>query len=63
MRKVSPQDIRNDFQTQLTDLASFYQAGKSAFTSDKELSTFTEHTLLASAVAWEGFVSDMFIGY
>jgi Flp pilus assembly pilin Flp len=63
MRKVSPQDIRNDFQTQLSDLTSFYQAGMAAFISDKDQSTLTEHTLLAGAVAWEGFVSDMFIAY
>lgn len=63
MRKISPADIKRDFQTQLTDLTSFYRAGMLAFTSQKDQSTLTEHTLLASAVAWEGFVSDMFIAY
>ena len=63
MRKISPQDIRNDFQRQLTDLMNFYSAGKLTFKSEKNLSTLTEHSFLAAAVAWEGFVSDMFIGY
>jgi hypothetical protein len=63
MRKISPQDIRDDFQKQLADLTSFYRAGTSALTSEKDQSTLTEHSLLACAVAWEGFISDMFIGY
>lgn len=63
MRKVSPQDIRDDFQQQLVDLTSFYQAGMAALGSGKDQSTLTEHSLLAAAVAWEGFLSDMFIGY
>ncbi|WP_457356050.1 hypothetical protein [Roseateles sp. P5_D6] len=63
MRKVSPQDIRDDFRRQLTDLTNFYQAGLAALGSDKDQSTLTEHSLLAAAVAWEGFISDMFIGY
>lgn len=63
MRKVSPQDIRDDFGRQLTDLTNFYQAGMEALGSGREQSTLTEHSLLAAAVAWEGFISDMFIGY
>lgn len=63
MRKISPQDIRNDFTVQLTELTRFYQSGLSAFPSDKDQSILTEHSLLAAAVAWEGFVSDLFIAY
>ncbi len=63
MRKISPQDIRDDFQKQLADLTNFYRAGTSALISEKDQSTLTEHSLLACAVAWEGFISDMFIGY
>ncbi|EER59906.1 hypothetical protein AcdelDRAFT_2523 [Acidovorax delafieldii 2AN] len=63
MRKISPQDVRDDFKVQLTELTSFYQAGMSAFANDKDQSTLTEHSLLAAAVAWEGFVSDLFIAY
>lgn len=63
MRKVSPQDIRDDFKDQLADLTGFYQNGMTALTSERNQSTLTEHTLLAAAVAWEGFISDLFVGY
>ncbi|WP_374324760.1 HEPN domain-containing protein [Aquipseudomonas alcaligenes] len=63
MRKISPQDVRDDFVTQISDLRNFYQAGFAGFVSDKDRSTLTEHSLLAAAVAWEGFVSDLFIAY
>jgi hypothetical protein len=63
MRKVSPQDVRDDFKVQITDLTSFYLGGMTAFPSEKDQSTLTEQILLAAAVAWEGFVSDLFIGY
>jgi hypothetical protein len=63
MRKISPQDVRDDFTAQLTDLTRFYQTGMSALSNDKDQSTLTEHSLLAAAVAWEGFVSDLFIAY
>ncbi len=63
MRKISPQDVRNDFSTQLKELTQFYQTGLSALSNDKDQSILTEHSLLAAAVAWEGFVSDLFIAY
>ena len=63
MRKVSPVDVRNDFRGQLAAITAFHNTGSAAFTSDADQSTLTEHTLLAAAVAWEGFVSDMFIAY
>lgn len=63
MRKISPQDVRDDFCAQLVELSRFYQAGMAALSNDKDRSTLTEHSLLAAAVAWEGFVSDLFIAY
>lgn len=63
MRKISPQDVRDDFSEQLAELTRFYQTGMSALSNDKDQSTLTEHSLLAVAVAWEGFVSDLFIAY
>lgn len=63
MRKISPQDVRDDFSAQLDELTRFYQTGLSALPNDKDQSTLTEHSLLAAAVAWEGFVSDLFIAY
>lgn len=63
MRKISPKDVRDDFIAQLAELTRFYQVGMSVFPNDKDQSTLTEHSLLAAAVAWEGFVSDLFIAY
>lgn len=63
MRKVSPKDVRDDYRQQLADLGRFYLTGYATFTSDSDRSTLTEQSLLTAAVAWEGFVSDMFIAY
>ncbi len=63
MRKISPDDVRDDFRQQLADLTTFHNTGFAAFTSETDQSTLTEHSLLAAAVTWEGFVSDMFIAY
>lgn len=63
MRKISPEDVRDDFRAQLADLLTFHITGLAAFSKDADQSTFTERSLLAAAVAWEGFVSDMFIAY
>lgn len=63
MRKISPTDVRDDFRQQLSNLTFFHNTGFTAFVSEADQSTLTEHSLLAAAVAWEGFVSDMFIAY
>lgn len=63
MRKISPNDIRDDFKAQLADLKNFYSVGMVGFPKESDQSTLTEHSLLAAAVAWEGFISDLFIAY
>ena len=63
MRKISPEGVRDDFRQQLADLITFHNTGFADFSTDADQSTLTEHSLLASAVTWEGFVSDMFIAY
>lgn len=63
MRKISPDGIRHDFKTQLSDLRSFYSAGMFGLTKQSDQSMLTEHSLLAAAIAWEGFVSDLFVAY
>lgn len=63
LRKISPADVRDDFRRQLADLTRFHNTGFAAFTSEADQSTLTEHSLLAAAVTWEGFVSDMFIAF
>lgn len=63
MRKISPDDVRYDFLQQLATLTIFHNTGFAVFTSEADQSTLTEHSLLAAAVIWEGFVSDMFVAY
>ena len=63
MRKISPAGVKSDFDAQLTAVENFYRAGRQAFSSARDQSTFVEHSLLAAAVIWEGFLSDLFIAY
>lgn len=63
VRKISPESVRDDFRGQLSDLTTFHNAGFAAFATEADQSTLTEHSLLAAAVTWEGFVSDMFIAH
>lgn len=63
MRKISPDSVRDDFRQQLANLIVFHSTGFPGFSSETDQSTLTEHCLLAAAVAWEGFISDMFIAY
>jgi len=63
LRKISPDSVRDDFRQQLANLIVFHSTGFPAFSSETDQSTLTEHCLLAAAVAWEGFISDMFIAF
>lgn len=63
MRKISPAGIRDTFLAQLASLGGFHRRGLEVFAAESDHSTLTEHSLLAAAVAWEGFVSDIFIAY
>ena len=63
MRKISPVGVRDDFRDQLAALVGFHDLGFGGFSNETDQSTFVEHSLLAAAVIWEGFVSDMFIAY
>jgi len=63
MRKISPQAIIDDFTKQLGDLKTFYIDGINGLSKDGDKSKLAEYSLLAAAVAWEGFISDLFIAY
>lgn len=63
MRKISPNDVRDDFREQLRNLSDFHTEACNLLTWQAQQSTLIENNLLAAAVAWEGFVSDMFIAY
>lgn len=63
MKKISPQGVTDDFILGLEEIKNFHGAGIDAFDSAANQSTLTEHSLLAVAVLWEGFVSDMFVAF
>lgn len=63
MRKIQPASVKADFVAQLANLEAFYSKGMSMFSTDSDKSTFVESCLLVMAVAWEGFVSDLFVAY
>lgn len=63
MRKTDPDDVRNDFAAGLADVVSFYETAFAAITGDKDRTLLVEHTFLAAAVLWEGYVSDLLVAY
>lgn len=63
MRKISPENIRDDFLAKLADLAQFHNVGLAGFHHEADQSTLTEHSLLSAAVIWERFVNDIFVAY
>jgi len=63
MRKISPQSIINDFVKQLGDIKTLYVEGIDGLSKGGDKSRLAEYSLLAAAVAWESFISDMFIAY
>lgn len=63
MRKISPQNVKDDFHKQITDVTNFYDEGTELFSHDSRKSTFAEHILMTTAVSWEGFMNDLFIAY
>jgi hypothetical protein len=63
MRKICPQSIIDDFIEQLGDIKNLYAEGIDNLSRDGGKSRLAEYSLLAAAVAWEGFISDIFIAY
>jgi len=63
LRKIQPTFVRDDFIAQISEIRNFYAAGLAGLIGDAQHSRLTEHMLIALAVSWEGFVSDMFIAY
>ncbi len=63
MRKTDPDDVRTDFASGLADVIGFYATADAAVIGDKDKSLLVEHTFLAAAVLWEGFVSDLLVAY
>lgn len=63
VRKIDPTSVKTDFIDQVQGIRAFYAAGLDGLPNKSDQSTLSEHMLMAAAVSWEGFVSDMFIAY
>src|SRR5205823_529705 len=60
---TNPNDVRTDFAASLADVAAFHATANAALTGDKDKTFLVEHTFLAAAVLWEGFISDLLVAY
>ncbi|MBS0983382.1 HEPN domain-containing protein [Gluconobacter cerinus] len=63
MRKISPTDVKADFDSSINSLTAFYNTVKSQLTLDKDQSFLVENIALTAATFWEGFVHDLFVAY
>ncbi|GIW56841.1 MAG: hypothetical protein KatS3mg126_0079 [Lysobacteraceae bacterium] len=67
MRKVRPQDVRNDFATLVTERLQHFDrlelALKGTAHEKRDLTTLTEVTLHSIYVAFECFLSDLLLAY
>lgn len=63
MRKIKPEDVRQDFDDSLAELVAFYTTVKSNLALGKDKSFLAENTVLTAATLWESFVNDLFVAY
>lgn len=63
MRKMNPAGVKNDFITSLTELDTFYTTTSAVLTLASQRTFLTENSMLAAAVLWEGFISDLLVAY
>lgn len=67
MRKMRPGDVVDDFQSQITELQSYYTRVASSLrgipTAKADTSRLAEQTFVSAVVAFEGFLSDLMIAY
>jgi hypothetical protein len=67
MRKINPADVVDDFKSQIDELSSYFDriAGAMAGTQTEksDLSLLAEQTFVSAAVAFESFLSDMFVAF
>ncbi|MCU1033270.1 hypothetical protein JAK64_05835 [Stenotrophomonas maltophilia] len=61
MRKIDPASVKADFIEQLDAIKGFFDTTCTKLDNSTDQSTLAEHMLMAAAVAWEGFISDLFI--
>jgi len=60
---MNPADVKQDFLDSLITLKVFYVATNSALALKSQRTFLVENSLLAAAVLWEGFISDLLVAY
>lgn len=63
MRKIDPDSVKTDFAEQIEGLEAFHGRVYGSLTSDADKTLLAEATFMSSAVAWEGFLSDLVVAY
>jgi len=67
MRKINPADVIDDFKSQLDDLSGYFDRVAAAIagtqTEQSDLSLLAEQTFVSGAVAFESFISDLFVAF
>lgn len=67
MRKLNPEDIADNFEKEVTALLDYYTRSVSALrgssTEKSDVSMLTEHIFLATAISFEGALSDLYFAY
>lgn len=67
MRKINPADVIDDFKLQLDDLSSYFDRVAAVLagtkTEQSDLSLLAEQTFVSAAVAFESFLSDLFVAF
>lgn len=63
MRKANPESVRDDFLSAIDDIRSTFDQVEASTVATSGKKLVAEHSLLAAAILWEGFVSDLIVAY
>jgi hypothetical protein len=63
VRKANPAGIRDDFFRALHDIETTYKSVDDATLNKASKKLVAEYSLMAAAVLWEGYLSDLFVAY
>jgi hypothetical protein len=67
MRKIKPSDVIDDFKSQIDELSEYFGRVDAAIagttTRQKDISLLAEQSFVTAAVAFESFLSDLFVAF
>lgn len=63
MRKINPDSIRADFNTEIIKLSNFYILVINNLSQENDKALLAENIMISAAVLWESFINDIFIAY